>query len=75
MPISDKRKQSMYAYAKANLKRIPFNVQKEFYEKLKAAADTAGESVNGYIKKSVALRMAAEEQNVNTIAGNTNEDE
>ena len=50
----------MYAYAKANLKRIPFSVQKEFYDKLKAAADIRGESVNGYIKRAIELRMQLE---------------
>ena len=42
MAISDKRKESMYNYAKKNLK---------------AAATAAGESVNGYIKKAVDQRM------------------
>ena len=57
MALSDKRKESMYNYAKANLKRIPLDVQKEKYEEIKAAATAAGESVNGYIKKAVDQRM------------------
>lgn len=57
MAISDKRKESMYNYAKKNLKRIPLDVQKEKYEEIKAAATAAGESVNGYIKKAVDQRM------------------
>ena len=57
MAISDKRKESMYNYAKKNLKRIPLDVQKEKYEEIKAAATAAGESVNGYIKKAVDERM------------------
>lgn len=57
MTISDKRKESMYNYAKKNLKRIPLDVQKEKYEEIKAAATAAGESVNGYIKKAVDQRM------------------
>ena len=57
MAISDKRKESMYKYAKNNLKRIPLDVQKEKYEEIKAAAESAGESVNGYIKKAVDERM------------------
>lgn len=40
-------------YAKTKLKRIPLDVQKEKYEEIKAAADAAGESVNGYIKKAI----------------------
>ncbi|MCB5481187.1 hypothetical protein LIQ24_04900 [Blautia faecis] len=47
-------------YAKANLKRIPLDVQKEKYEEIKTAATAAGESVNGYIKKAVDQRMERE---------------
>lgn len=44
-------------YAKSKLKRIPLDVQKEKYEEIKAAADRAGESVNGYIKTAIEQRM------------------
>ena len=44
-------------YAKAKLKRIPLDVQKEKYEEIKTAATAAGESVNGYIKKAIDQRM------------------
>ena len=44
-------------YAKQNLKRIPLDVQKTKYNEIKAAAGAAGETVNGYIKKAIALRM------------------
>lgn len=57
MALTDKRKESMYKYARENLKRVPLDVTKEKYDEIKAAAETAGESVNGYIKKAVDLRM------------------
>lgn len=44
-------------YAKQNLKRIPLDVQKTKYNEIKAAAGAAGETVNGYIKKAIDLRM------------------
>ena len=44
-------------YAKKNLKRIPLDVPKEKYEEIKAAADAAGEKVNGSIKKAIEQRM------------------
>ena len=62
MTLSDKRKESMYNYAKKNLKRIPLDVQKEKYEEIKAAATAAGESVNGYIKKSIEYRMISDKE-------------
>ena len=48
------------AYAKENLKRIPLDVRKEKYEEIKTAADKAGESVNGYIKTAIDMRMDQE---------------
>lgn len=45
-------------YAKTKLKRIPLDVQKEKYEEIKAAADAAGESVNGYIKTAINQRIS-----------------
>ena len=57
MPITEQRRESMYKYAKENIKRIPLDVQKEKYEEIKAAADAAGEKVNGYIKKAIDQRM------------------
>ncbi|MCF2680657.1 hypothetical protein JQM69_08115 [Faecalicatena contorta] len=55
--LTDQRKESMYKYAKAKLKRIPLDVQKEKYEEIKTAATAAGETVNGYIKKAIDERM------------------
>lgn len=58
MALSEQRKESMYKYAKENLKRIPLDVQKEKYEEIKAAADVAGEKVNGYIKAAIEAQMS-----------------
>lgn len=60
MPITEKRKESMYEYARKNIKRVPLDVQKEQYERIKAAADATGESVNGYIKRAIDERMERE---------------
>ena len=57
MTLSDQRKEYLYDYQKSKLMRIPLDVQKEKYEEIKAAADHAGESVNGYIKKAIDERM------------------
>ena len=57
MPITAKRKETMLEYAKNNLKRIPFDVSKDKYTEIKAAADAAGESVNGFIKKAIDQRI------------------
>lgn len=57
MPVSEAHKKASINYAKKNLKRIPLDVTKEKYEDIATAAKTAGESVNGYIKKAVDERM------------------
>ena len=61
MTLTEQRKERMYKYAKAKLKRIPLDVQKEKYDEIKAAATAAGESVNGYIKRAVDERMEREQ--------------
>ncbi len=56
MPSTNKAEYDMQ-YAKQNLKRIPLNVQKEKYAEIQSAAQKAGESINGYIKKAIDERM------------------
>lgn len=60
MTYNESAKKASIAYAKKNLKRIPLDVQKEKYEEIKAAAERAGEPVNGYIKKAIDERMLRE---------------
>jgi len=40
------------------------DVQKEKYDEIKAVADKAGETVNGYIKKAIEQRMENENGSV-----------
>ena len=60
MAITAKRKETMIEYAKRNIKRVPLDVQKDQYERIKTAAEMAGQSVNGYIKKAIDERMERE---------------
>lgn len=62
MPLSEKRKESMYKYARENLKRIPLDVQKSKYDEILKAATDAGETVNGYIKKAIDMRISGTEK-------------
>lgn len=64
--MANNRNEYLYDYAKKNLKRIPLDVQKEKYDIIKAAADNAGESVNGYIKRAIDERL--ERDNINPAA-------
>ena len=59
MEKDSKQKKTEYdiKYAKENLKRVPLDLPKEMYSEVKAAADAAGQSVNGYIKQAITERM------------------
>ncbi|MBP3215486.1 MAG: hypothetical protein J6M58_04570 [Clostridium sp.] len=50
-------KRAAAKYAKKNLKRIPLDVQLSEYDRIKAAADAAGEPVNTYIKNAINARL------------------
>lgn len=69
MSITEGQKQRSYKYKAKNIKRIPLDVQKEKYEEIKIHADSHKESVNGYIKKAIDMRM--ENDNIN-LQNNTN---
>lgn len=57
MTTTESQKQAHYRYEKKAIKRIPLDVQKEKYEEIKAAAEAAGETVNGYIKAAIDQRI------------------
>lgn len=44
-------------YHAANIKRIPLDVQIEFYKAIKSAAEAQEETVNGYIKQAILKRI------------------
>ena len=58
---NEKSKAYSLDYAKRKLKRVPLDLPLEEYDRLQVAAQAAGESVNGYIKKAIKLRMEVEE--------------
>lgn len=57
MTLVNAQKQVQYNHVRESLRHILLGIQKEKYEEIKAAADHAGESVNGYIKKAIDERM------------------
>ena len=65
-PRSEASKKAQYKYNSAHLKRVPLDVKLEKYDEIKAAAAAAGETVNGYIKKAIDMRMYSEPGNDQT---------
>lgn len=68
MPTNEAKRKYDIQYAKEKLKRIPLDVKKEKYEEIKAAADNAGEPVNGYIKKAIDERMERDSRALSSTA-------
>lgn len=60
MAYNENKKKYDIQYQKDKIKRIPLNVQKTKYEEIQAAAEKAHETVAGYIKKSIDMRMKSE---------------
>ncbi len=59
MPVSKAQQKAVTKYVKENYDRINVTFPKGKKEIIKAAADAAGETVNGYIKKAVDLRLSS----------------
>lgn len=66
MSYSETKTKYNMEYAKKALKRIPLDVQKEKYTEIQFAAQKAGESVNGYIKKAIDEKMDRDNSTVHT---------
>lgn len=64
MAFADKKQASKYVneFAREKYDRIAVNVPKGERDRIKAAADAAGESLTSYIVNAVRARMAAEEE-------------
>ena len=50
---NEKSKAYSLQYARSKLKRVPLDLKISDYDRLQEAAQAAGESVNGYIKKAI----------------------
>lgn len=63
MAYSESSNKATQKYKAAHIKRIPFEVQIEEYERIKTAAEQSGQRVNAYIKEAIRMRMEADAQN------------
>lgn len=62
MAYNESAYKSSQKYKAAHIKRIPFEVQIEEYERIKAAAEQSGQRVNAYIKEAIRMRMETDAQ-------------
>lgn len=56
------RRERAEQYRKEHIKRVPLDVQKTEYDRIKAHAVMAGIPVNKYIKESIRARMDKEDK-------------
>lgn len=61
--VSKAQQKAVAKYMKNNYDEIKVRVEKGKREIIKAAAEQAGESVNGYIKKAIDQRMEQDTNN------------
>lgn len=57
MSMSEERKQYLLKYQKEKVRRVALGLSHAEYDRLKAAADLAGESVSGFIKTAISDRI------------------
>lgn len=62
MPRSQASNEAQYRYNKSHLKRVPLDLPLDFYAVVKAAAESCGSSVNGYIKAAITEKIEREKQ-------------
>lgn len=60
MTYNEKQYAAAVKYKAKNIKRIPLDVQITEYEIIKAAADHAGMTVNGFIKQAIREKLKRE---------------
>ena len=60
MPVSEARQRANKKWDAENTERINLIVRKGMKEQLRAAAEAAGESLNGYIVAAAKARMESE---------------
>ena len=63
-PVSEAQKKAVTKYVKEKYDRVVLTMPKGKRDIIKAAADTVGESVNGYITQAVDERMERDREGV-----------
>ena len=60
----EKRKNYLLNYKKENYKRIPLDINKDEYEKIKTHAIASDGSVNGFIKRAIKETMERDNNSI-----------
>ena len=60
MALTDAQRRANDKYLKEHYQKLSVSYPKEYCEKVKEAAQTAGESLAGYVKKALDARMESQ---------------
>lgn len=60
MALAESRRRANEKYIKENYQRLAISYPKEFCAQVKQAAEANGESLAGYVRKAIELRMSQE---------------
>ena len=63
MALSESQRAANDKYISAHYQRLPVSYSKEFCAQVRAAAEASGESLAGYVRKAIEMRMAQEVTN------------
>lgn len=64
MALTDSQRKANDKYKKTHIKRIPLDVQQEYYEELKEYVKAHGYSMNGFIKSAIQEKIDREINNI-----------
>jgi len=53
----ESQKKAAIKYKKNNIKRVPLDMQLDFYDRIKSVAESLGMPVNTYIKNSIMAQL------------------
>lgn len=62
MAASEAQKRATMKYKTEKMKRIPFDVKKEYYSTIQEHAAARGETVTGFIKRAISETMERDNQ-------------
>lgn len=63
MALSSSQRAANDKYIAAKYQRLPISYPNEFCADVRAAAEASGESLAGYIRKAIEMRMESDAQN------------
>lgn len=65
--MGSEKRGAEYRYKARNIKRIPLDVQKGFYDQIRAKADQLGIPINTFVKRAILNELRSLDDSLNHI--------